>query len=63
MDNDFAMFLLGIVVTFCFVIIIFIKTDTLISDEELYRFCIVRKIPLQDCKIPPFPLPKDYKGQ
>lgn len=26
-----------------------------ISDDELYRFCIVRNIELQDCKIPPMP--------
>lgn len=30
-----------------------------ISDEELYRFCIVRKIELADCVIPPMNLPKD----
>lgn len=29
-----------------------------ITDEELYRFCIVRKIELKDCVIPPFPLEK-----
>lgn len=42
-----AIFLIGVVVRL---------TEVNISDDELYRFCIVQKIELKDCKIPENPV-------
>ena len=53
----FAAFFMGMVAALLAFIIIQNTTKVNISDEELYRFCIVRKIPLEDCKIPPLNLP------
>lgn len=58
MNSVFCGFMLGMTVTVWLLLIGYKMTEINISDEELYRFCIERKIDLPDCKIPPLPLEK-----
>ena len=59
MGNDVAAFAFGLFAGFFVFVCVARFTQPNISAEELYRFCIVRKIELKDCKVPPLNLPKE----
>lgn len=51
MASDSVVF--GVFITFVVVAGFFRVTAPEIKYEELYRFCLVKNIPLEECKIPP----------
>lgn len=57
MDSDtfslacFLFFVFGII----FSVMIFCITRPDITDEDFYRFCMVKQIPLEECKTPAKP--------
>jgi hypothetical protein len=55
-DEDMLLGMFVILLVLSVVIIYFQVSKPNISDADLYRFCMVKNIKINECKIPPFPL-------
>lgn len=55
----FGLALGGLLVAAVF-FIVFLTTQPEIKHEELYRFCLIKDIPLEECIIPDKPYKKEH---
>ena len=53
--NEMLFFLMGMVSALIFAIIVSVAFRPGIKEKELYRFCLIKNIPLEECKIPARP--------
>jgi len=61
MEENLVLMMLGILIGMVLGVVTFAKTQPEIKTEELYRFCLVRNIPLEECAIPEKPFKKEIK--
>lgn len=63
-SEEVGCFAFGALVTVLCFVVYFAKTKDTLELHELYRFCLVKNIPLDECRIPPKPYintPKEAK--
>lgn len=59
--DEFGAFLGGVVLSALLIIAAIVHSQPEIKREEIYRFCLVKKIPLEECEIPKRPYKEEVK--
>lgn len=58
-DDSISAFFGGVVTALACVFLIMYATRGTLEEHELYRFCLIKNIPLEECIVPT----KPYKGE